>query len=206
MGEGERTEQDDPAGFHRVLGDATRALMDGDVPYVLFGSIAASVYGKPERSGDIDLLIARADVRGALDALARAGFDTEETDPIWLSKAFRNGVMVDLMTQLTGGLFLDDEMLAHARRIELEGNALTVISPEDLIVIEVASNSAESQAHWYVAMRILMRTPIDWDYLLERARLAPRRILALLVYAQSEDIEVPARVVRELLDRIYAPP
>jgi predicted nucleotidyltransferase len=205
MGDGERTERDDPEMFHRVLGDATRALEDAEVPYVLFGSIAASVYGKPEQSGDIDLLIGRTDVQRALEALARAGFDTEETDPIWLSKAFRSGVMVDLMTQLTGGLFLDDEMLAHGRRIEVEGNEVRMISPEDLLVIEAASNSAESQAHWYVAIRVLLRTPIDWDYLLERARLAPRRILSLLVYAHSEDIDVPARAVRELLDRVYAP-
>lgn len=204
MGEGERTETDDPATFHRVLGRATHALEDADVPYVMFGSIAASLYGKPEHSGDIDLLIRRADVHHALDALEHADFRAEETDPIWLSKAFCEGVMVDLMTQLTGGLFLDDEMLAHARRVQIEGNDVAVISPEDLIVIEAVSNSAESQAHWYVAMRILMRTPIDWGYLLGRARLAPRRILALLVYAQSEDIEVPEHAVRELLDRVYA--
>jgi hypothetical protein len=204
MGEGGRTERDDPARFHDVLGRATRALEGDAVAHVVFGSIAASLYGRPEQSGDIDLLIGRADVQRALGALAHAGFETEETDPIWLSKAFLDGVMVDLMTQLTGALFLDDEMLAHARRIDVEGNEITVISPEDLVLVEVVTNSAESQAHWYVAIRILMRTPIDWDYLLHRARLAPRRMLALLVYAQSDDIEVPERVVRELLDRVYA--
>jgi hypothetical protein len=57
MGEGELTEHDDPSRFHRVLGDAIAALEGAAVPYVLFGSIAASVYGKPEKSGDIDLLI-----------------------------------------------------------------------------------------------------------------------------------------------------
>ena len=121
MGEGELTEQDDPSRFHRVLGDAISALEGAAVPYVLFGSIAAGVYGKPEQSGDIDLLIERAGVRPALDALSGAGFDTEETDPTWLSKAFRDGVMVDLMTQLVGGLFLDDEMRSHARRMDLAG-------------------------------------------------------------------------------------
>jgi predicted nucleotidyltransferase len=203
MGEGERTERDDPAAFHRVLGRATHALEGAAVPYVLFGSIAAGLYGRPEQSGDIDLLIGRADIHRALDALAHAGFETEETDPAWLSKAFLDGVMVDLMTQVTGALFLDDEILARARRIYVEGNEVSVISPEDLLVIEVVSNSPGSQDHWYVAIRILMRTPIDWDYLLHRARLAPRRILALLVYAQSDDIEVPERVVRKLLDRVY---
>lgn len=206
MGEGELTEQDDPSRFHRVLGDAISALEGAAVPYVLFGSIAASVYGKPEQSGDIDLLIERAGVRVALDALSDAGFDTQETDPTWLSKAFRDGVMVDLMTQLVGGLFLDDEMRSHARRMDLAGNAIAVVSPEDLLVIEAAANSPENQAHWYVAIRILMRTPLDWKYLLERARLAPRRVLSLLVYAQSEDIEVPEQAVRDLLERVYYAP
>jgi hypothetical protein len=44
----------------------------------------------------------------------------------------------------------------------------------------------------------------DWPYLLERARLAPRRVLALLIYAESDDIEVPRDAIDDLLARIYA--
>jgi predicted nucleotidyltransferase len=163
MGEGERTEKDDPARFHRVFGDATRALEGAAIPYVLFGSVAAGLYGKPEQSGDIDLLI-----------------------------------------ELAGGLFLDDQMRSRARRMDVAGKSIVVISPEDLLIVEAAANSPESQAHWYVPIRILMRTAIDWEHRLERARLAPRRIVSLLVYAQSDDIEVPAQAVRELLHRIDA--
>jgi predicted nucleotidyltransferase len=204
MGEGERTERDDPATFFGVLGLTVRTLEDAGVPHVLVGSVAANVYGMPDEAGDLDLLIRPVDERRALDALRAAGFDTDETDQTWVSKAFRDGVMVDLITQLTGDLFLDDDMLASARRIDVHGTDVNVASPEDVVLIEAATNSPEIQAHWYKAISIVMRTPLDWGYLLERARLAPRRILALLIYAQSDDIEIPDDAVRALLDRIYA--
>jgi predicted nucleotidyltransferase len=205
MGEGARTEDEDPSAFRHVLCRAGRALERASVPHLVFGSVASSHYGKPAASGDVDVLIAPADEGRALEELRRTGFETDETDQTWLSKAFLDGVMVDLVTQLTGDLFLDDEMLAHARRAMVGGCEVSMVSPEDLVLIEAATNSPETEAHWYLAIGILMRTELDWDYLLERARLAPRRILSLLVYAQSDDIEVPDRVVRQLLDRLYAP-
>ena len=50
----------------------------------------------------------------------------------------------------------------------------------------------------YDALGILGRTPIDWDYLVHRARLGPRRVLSLLFYATSKDLAVPESAIREL--------
>ena len=44
---------------------------------------------------------------------------------------------------------------------------------------------------------------LDWNYLLRRARKAPRRVLSLLVYAHSLDMAVPNYVVRTLFQEIY---
>jgi hypothetical protein len=40
--------------------------------------------------------------------------------------------------------------------------------------------------------------------LLRRARLGARRILALLIYAQSSDILVPSWAIRRLYEQVYA--
>lgn len=204
MSEGDVTERNDPTTFHRVLGEAARVLDEAKVPYVVFGSLALAVYGRPEASGDVDVLIRPADEPRASRVLADAGFEIDQTDQTWMSKAFRDGVMIDLIVQLRGDMFLDDELLDHARPVEIEGNPVTMISPEDQILVEAASNMPETQGHWYNAISILMRTEPDWPYLLSRARLAPRRMLSLLVYAESDDIEIPREAISALLERTYA--
>ena len=48
-----------------------------------------------------------------------------------------------------------------------------------------------------------MSSDLDWDYLERRARRAPRRVLSLLIYAQSIDLFVPNRVIRSLFEAAY---
>src|SRR5207302_1293508 len=44
---------------------------------------------------------------------------------------------------------------------------------------------------------------MNWPYLIKRARRAPRRILALLIYAQSNDIWIPNNIINELHSIIF---
>jgi predicted nucleotidyltransferase len=204
MAEGAVTESTDAGRFHRVLGRAVEVLEAAGIPYVVFGSVAVGFYGKPSPSGDIDLLIRPADRSHALAALERAGFRVDETDQTWISKAFLDGVMVDFIVQVRGDLFLDDDMLERARQVEIHGNGVRLLSPEDAVLIEAASNAPEIESHWYQAVSIIIGTELDWPYLVSRARLAPRRLLSLLVYADADDIEVPRDAVRALYERLYS--
>ncbi len=197
------TESNDPETFHRVLGRAVEALEDSRIPYVVFGSVAVGIYGKPGPSGDIDFLIRPVDEKRALTALDRAGFRVDETDQTWISKAFLDGVMVDLILQVRGDLFLDEDALHRAKRVEIHGHELQLVSAEDAVLIEAASNAPEIESHWYQAISIIIGTQLDWPYLVSRARLAPRRLLSLLVYADADDIEVPRDAIRTLHQRIY---
>jgi hypothetical protein len=44
----------------------------------------------------------------------------------------------------------------------------------------------------------------DIDYVVKRARGAgPRRVLSLLLYAESTDLAVPVTAIRDLLDQLY---
>jgi hypothetical protein len=111
--------------------------------------------------------------------------------------------MVDVIFKSTGGIFLDDEMVRRAVPCTFLGQGVRIIPPEDLLVIKAVVHDERGPRHWHDALGIIAGTEIDWEYLLKRARIAPRRVLSLLVYAQSIDMPVPNRVVRELYDRVY---
>jgi predicted nucleotidyltransferase len=170
------------------------------------GGLAASIYGRPRATDDIDLLVKPPDAKRALASLGAAGFDTEETNPKWIYKASRDGLTVDLMFAIYGGVYLDDEMIERATTQEIGRVPVRVLAPEDVIVIKAVSHDDASPRHWYDALAILADAEIDWDYLVRRASHGARRVLSLLLYAQSIDLIVPEEPIRKLFDAIYAGP
>jgi hypothetical protein len=203
LAKGEVTEQTDVRLFSTVLGQAVSALEEDGVPYVVFGSVAAIAYGRPNASGDVDVMVRPHEADRALDALERTGFLTEKTDPSWIYKAFREGVLVDVIFKVKGGLYLDEEILAHTRVREYGSQPVRLVSPEDQLLIEAISDDDQSPQHWWNALSILAASDIDWAYLERRARYGARRVLSLLLYAQSCDYVVPDGVVRSLFEAVY---
>ena len=203
MGRGTVTERDDAALFSEVLGEAIGTVERADITYAVFGSIASFAYGRPDASGDIDLLIRPHEADRALDAFAEAGFDVERNDPAWIYKAWRSGVLVDLIFRTKGDIPLDDEILSHARLVEYAGRLIRLVSPEDAMILEATGNQSQEPQRWENALGILAHSPIDWEYVERRARFAARRTLALLIYAQSNDLIVPDRTIRSLFDSVY---
>src|SRR5690606_30748282 len=66
-----------------VLGEAVSALERAKIDHLLIGGIASAIHGRPRCSSDVDLLIGPGDAPAALEVLARAGFETERTNPHW---------------------------------------------------------------------------------------------------------------------------
>ena len=129
---------------------------------------------------------------------------TEETDPRWLFKGFKDEIMVDVIFRSTGDIYLDEEMLAHARVADVRGCAARVIAPEDLLLIKALTADEHMPHHWHDALGVITGSELDWDYLVSRARRhGARRVLSLLLYAQSNDLGVPVKPVRALFDAIY---
>jgi predicted nucleotidyltransferase len=191
-----------------TLREAVAALEGSDVRYVLIGGLGSSVYGRPRSTEDVDVLVRPDDASPALEALGAAGFDTEETDPHWIYKATRDSVTVDVLFKVSGDIYLDDEMQERAQRHELHGVNVWVAPPEDLLVIKAIAHDEPSFRHWHDALGILAGTrgDLDWDYLARRAGHGARRVLSLLVYAQSNDLVVPDAPIRELFARLYETP
>ena len=95
-----------------------------------------------------------------------AGFDTEEKDPYWLYKAFKHGVLVDVIFRSSGDLYLDDEMLARGRRREYLGVTAPLVSPGGPAGHQGGGRGRARPHHWYDALAVIGRCQLDWDYLL----------------------------------------
>lgn len=197
---------EDPAAaerFNRILSDTVEAMEEVGIRYVFIGGIASGGLGRPRSTRDIDLFVMPEDAETALRALAKHGFKIEKTDPSWLYKGFKDGVLVDVIFKSKGEIYLDSEMYQRMITAEFHGKRLRLVSPEDLLIIKAVAHSELTPSHWHDAIALLSHANIDWKYLLKRAKRAPRRILSLLLYAQSNDVWVPNFVIHELYYVIF---
>lgn len=190
--------------FVRVVGEALEAVEASGIEYALVGGIASAIYARPRWTEDADFLVRPKDARAFLEVLSGAGFETDETDPAWLYKAGKDGVLIDVIFQSKGHIYLDDEMLARARREKFRGKPVRVASPEDLLIMKAVAHEEDSPRYWFDALSLLWMEHLDWDYLMSRSlRHGAQRILALLIYARSCDIHVPLDVVQRLHETVY---
>ena len=184
--------------FGEALARTVAVLGDAGLPFAIVGGVASAGYGRARWTKDIDVFCRPEDADRALDALAADGFDVERTNPAWIYKAFRDGVQVDVIFKGKGGIFFDEGMAERIQIVTLVGVEVPAISPEDLIVLKALSHDEESPRHWHDALGVLASADLDWDYLLERARFGPNRVLALLHYSLSVDVPVPASAINQL--------
>jgi len=191
--------------FLAVLADAIRAIDQAGIPYGMLGGVASAVLGRPRWTHDADVFVRPADAQATLDALAGAGFETQRTNPNWLFKGFKHGVLVDVLFRARGDIYLDDEMIARLVDTDFRGVKLKTIPPEDLLVIKAIIHDEETPRHWSDAISLLTAGDLDWEYVLRRARHGARRVLSLLLYAQSSDVVVPDAPIRALFDMVYQP-
>lgn len=195
-------EDPDVAALLPVLDETIKALDGAGVEYMLMGGIASSCMGRERWTHDIDLFTRPGEAVRALEVLAKAGFDTEETFPDWLFKAQKDGQLVDIIFRSGGGVLVDSEMVARAPRSQFMGRDISIVPAEDMVVIKALVASEHSPRHWHDALAIIAAADLDWPYLMRRARLGVRRVMALLLYAQSEDLPVPSWVIAEMFDRL----
>jgi len=186
-----------------VLADVVHALESRHIPYASIGGIASVVLGRTQHTDDIDVLVHPHSAKAALDCLAEAGFDTQEPELAWLYKAKKRDVLVDIIFRSTGEILLDEEMIERSHVVDFRGQPVRIVAPEDLVVTKALAYSEDTPHYWFDALATLRDSEIDWEYLLARARNGPRRVLALLIYAQSIDLPVPEEPLRRLFELIY---
>jgi hypothetical protein len=196
----------DEASLLLALGEATDAFARANITFVVMGGIASGIWGRPRWTRDVDVFVRLEDAARALEVLEEAGFDTRVEEQHWLSKATKHDVVVDVISRSHKDILLDDQMLERAPTVSFKGLALPVLAPEDVLVMKAVAASEDTFRYWYDALGIIGRTELDWTYLIARARQAgARRVLALLLYAQSLDILVPAAAIRALVALVVEP-
>jgi predicted nucleotidyltransferase len=181
-----------------ALRQVVKAMDAAHIDYVLIGGIAIAALSRPRWTHDIDIMVRPEDALPALEALAGAGMETEQTDMSWLFKAFYGTVLIDVIFRSHGDLYLDDEMVRRSNTLGFRGEEVRVIAAEDLLVFKALVHDEHNPRHWHDALALIARCDLDWEYVLHRARHGRRRVLSLLLYAQSNDLPVPRAVVEEL--------
>lgn len=111
------------------------ALNGCGVPYVVAGAFALHFHtGIWRTTKDMDLFLAAEQMPGAMQCLCRKGFACEVCDPVWLSKAHRNGFFVDLITGMSNGVIMvDDSWVRRARPASVFGVETRVLAAEELL-------------------------------------------------------------------------
>ena len=192
------------ADIRKALEEVISVMREAGIAFLLIGGMSAATFARPRMTDDIDVFVRPGAASHVLEALAAAGFETTVEDPSWLYKAWKYGVLVDVIFRSSGDVYVDDEMLERADLQEHWGVTAPLISPEDLLVIKAVATTEHGSHHWYDALAVIARCPLDWAYLMRRARQAgPRRVLSLLLYAESNDLAVPAEVIEALFEVVH---
>lgn len=192
--------------LEKVLLESVDILEQSGIPYALIGGVAVKSLGRPRVTHDIDLFVRPDDANRILEVLEKNGFTTQKRDPFWLFKAWKENILVDVIFKSSGDIYFDEEVRAHVRRVPYSGRHINAISPEDFLIIKAAAHQEDNPHHWHDALAVLKQGNLDWDYLLKRAKHAPRRILALMIYGQSNDIAVPNEVIKKLYRCVFESP
>lgn len=203
LGQSSSIDSDSSRRFDAALFATLDELEKNKIDYALIGGVAAYAHARPRSTQDIDIFVRPEDADNLLKILEKSGFETTRVDESWLFKAFKDGVLIDIIFRSEMNLYFDEEMNRHALLQQYHGRTIRVVSPEDLIILKCAAHSEAGHHHWHDALAVLAQAKIDWDYLIHRARKAPRRLLALLIYAQSVDIWVPNAQIHRLFLTIF---
>jgi predicted nucleotidyltransferase len=186
-----------------VLDETMAALHEAGIQFLLIGGVGSCVFGRDRGTSDIDVFVRPESAESALEALAARGFRTKREYEHWLYKGWKDDVLVDVIFRSSRDILLDQEMLDRARVETFRGREVPVAPPEDLVVMKAVAASEDTPRYWYDAIAIIGQTELDWDYLVARARQrGARRILSLLLFADSVDLVVPPEPIEALYEAV----
>jgi hypothetical protein len=192
-----------------IFREALKALIAGEARFVVAGAFATHHHtGFWRNTKDLDVFCTPDDATGILELLARAGFQTHVEEKHWLGKAFKQGVMVDV---IWGGgnwaTFVDEHWLEHAKPGRVLDVPVLIAPAQDMILSKawVAGRERYDGTDICHLIRACGRE-FDWDDLVARfgdhwGLLLQYLVLFRFVYPEDRDI-VPPRVIHDLAGRI----
>jgi predicted nucleotidyltransferase len=173
--------------FERTLKESVAALRDGDVPFLLGGSLATWARGGPESRHDLDFIVKPEDAERALELLEKAGMRTERPPEEWLFKAWDDDILIDLIFE-PRGLEVTDEVIARGDSLHILGITIPVMALEDVLATKLlALDEHKLDYSSLVLMARALREQIDWDALRRRTSESP---YARAFFALAEELEI----------------
>jgi hypothetical protein len=157
-------------------------LDDLRIRYVIGGSVAASIYGEPRSTLDLDMMIdADEEQVEALVARLPDEFFVDRDDAVEAVRLRSSFSVVQVATSMKVDFFLAErdsfaqEQMARRRPVRIASGApLHFYAPEDLIIRKLMwyrAGGEQSQRQWRDVAGILRtsREQIDFDYLRQAA-------------------------------------
>jgi hypothetical protein len=119
--------------------DVLSALESCRIPYAISGAFSLRQHtGICRYTKDLDLFLTASNSGLALDCLRGIGLQCEVTDPVWLSKAWRDGYFVDLITGMSNGMItVENSWIERARPAVVHGVETRVLAPEELVASKI---------------------------------------------------------------------
>jgi hypothetical protein len=188
--------------YLKVLDACLRVMAESGIRYCFIGGLASSIYGRQRTTHDLDLFVRPEDAERTLGHLAANGFKVEKSDPDWIFKAEREGLLVDVIFRASEGTVLDGDLERRIRVADFGGRRVPIVPPEDLLVTKVAAFREDTPRQWFDCLAVLQNTELDWDYLVARTLRKPHRVLALLLYAAGGGSRVPEDTLRRLFEAV----
>lgn len=153
--------------YRDVLGELNRS----GLPYLVGGAYALRHYtGTWRDTFDLDVFVLPGAAPALLGALEEAGWRGEMTDPVWLGKAFRGDLFVDVIFSSRNGIArVDEEWFQHSEAGEVLGVPVRLIPPEEMIW----SKAFVQERHRFDGADInhvlrVRADRMDWDRMLDR--------------------------------------
>ena len=197
-----------PAEQEALFREVLQLLNDKQVPYAVSGAFALHRHtGIWRNTKDLDLFLTAENAKQALEVLKEDGFETEVVDPVWLSKAWRDGFFVDLITGMSNGIIVVEESwIEGSARAKVTGVQTRVLAAEELIASKMFVLFRERYDGADIAHVIHgTRGQLDWDRLLHLAGehwelLFYAMILFKYVYPGKTDF-IPKKVWESMIER-----
>jgi hypothetical protein len=190
---------------------ALEVLQRGGIKPMVGGAYALRAHtGIWRDTKDLDLFVRKDQIHEALELLAKDGYRTELTDPMWIGKAFSGDYFVDLIFSSGNGIgMVDEHWQRRALRAEVLGVPALIVPPEEMIwqkgYIQERERFDGADIHHLIRAK---GDEFDWQHLL--ARFADHwpvllgHLISFRFSFPSDKEKIPASVMKDLLARQLA--